>query len=93
MWPTLPCLCFPKFANIFYRKFTIITPKRVIKKKKKKKKKKEELEACSFSKRKKEREPKPEHETRNTEGAREIKICGLMRAKVWKKKCPSGNTI
>ena len=35
MWPTLPCLRFPKFANIFYRKFTIITPKRVIKKKKK----------------------------------------------------------
>lgn len=71
MWPTLPCLRFPKFANIFYRKFTIITPKRVIKKKKKKKKKKEELEACSFSKRKKEREPKPEHEARNTEKVRE----------------------
>lgn len=85
MWPTFPCLRFPKFANIFYRKFTIITPKRVIKKKKKKKKKKEELETCSFSKRKKEREPKPEHEARNTEGAKEIKIRGLMRAKSGRK--------
>lgn len=93
MWPTLPCLRFPKFANIFYRKFTIITSKRVIKKRRKRRRRKKNSKLVLFR-----RERKRESQNLNTKHEklrRCERICVkiLMRAKVWKKKCPSGNTI